>query len=137
MPKYDYGYAASRVLAGQGVEEIGLKSDRVWGVTADVGGSLKGFRQKCPGRYIDAGIAEQNACGIAAGLALEGFKPYIIGMIPFLTMRAFEQVRTDVCYQNLPVTFIGTGGGLVSTGGSTHNAMEDISIMRTDRKSVV
>ena len=131
MSKFDYGYASSRMVAGQAIKEIGLKSDRVWGVTSDIGGALKDFRQNCPGRYIDTGIAEQTACGVAAGLALEGYKPYIIGMIPFITMRAFEQVRTDVCYQNLPVTIIGTGGGLVSTGGSTHNAMEDVSIMRT------
>ena len=55
----------------------------------------------------------------------------IMGMIPFMTMRACEQVRTAICYQNLPVRLIGTGGGLTSGGGSTHNAMEDIAIMRS------
>ena len=129
--KYDYGFASSRMLAGQGVFEICQKSDKIWGVTSDVGGSFKKFRDQWPDRYVDTGIAEQTATGIAAGLAIEGFKPYIIGMIPFLTMRAFEQVRTDIDYQNLPVTIIGTGGGLVSTGGATHNAMEDVSLMRT------
>jgi len=80
---------------------------------------------------VDVGIAEQTAVGIAAGLALEGNIPVIMGMIPFLTMRSFEQVRTAVAYQNLPVRIIGTGGGLVMGGGSTHNAMEDISLMRS------
>jgi transketolase len=131
MAKYDYGFGASRMLAGQGVFEISQKSDKIWGITSDVGGSFKKFRELWPTRFVDTGIAEQTATGIAAGLAIEGFKPYIIGMIPFLTMRACEQVRTDICYQNLPVTIIGTGGGLVSTGGATHNAMEDVAIMRT------
>ena len=131
MAKYDYGYESSRVAAGTAVFELGQKSDKIWGVTSDIGGSLKKFRESWPDRFVDTGIAEQTATGIAAGLAIEGFKPYIIGMIPFLTMRAFEQVRTDIDYQNLPVTIIGTGGGLVSTGGATHNAMEDVSLMRT------
>jgi len=131
MPKYDYGYGSSRMLVGDAIYEIALKSDKIFGVTSDVGGSFRKFRELYPDHYVDTGIAEQNATGIAAGLAIEGFKPYIVGMIPFLTMRAFEQVRTDICYQNLPVTIIGTGGGLVSTGGATHNAMEDVSIMRT------
>jgi len=77
------------------------------------------------------GIAEQNVVGIAAGLALEGNIPVVMGMIPFLSMRSCEQVRTDICYQNLPVRIIGTGGGLTSGGGSTHNAMEDIAIMKS------
>ena len=130
MANFDYGYASSRVIAVDALYDIAVKDSRVWAVTSDIGGSLKKIRQET-GRFIDTGIAEQTACGVAAGLAIEGFKPYIFGMIPFLTMRAFEQVRTDVCYQNLPVTLIGTGGGLVSTGGATHNAMEDVSIMRT------
>jgi transketolase len=80
---------------------------------------------------VDVGIAEQNCMGIAAGLALDGNIPLVMGMIPFLTMRACEQVRTAICYQNLPVRIIGTGGGLTSGGGSTHNAMEDIAIMKS------
>jgi len=76
-------------------------------------------------------VAEQNLAGIAAGLALEGNIPFIAGMIPFMTMRACEQNRTAICYQDLPVRFIGTGGGLTSGGGSTHNAMEDIAIMKS------
>jgi transketolase len=92
---------------------------------------LKEFKSNFPDRYIDVGVAEQNLAGIAAGLALEGNIPFIAGMIPFMTMRACEQNRTAICYQNLPVRFVGTGGGLTSGGGSTHNAMEDISIMKS------
>jgi transketolase len=110
---------------------MGQKHDRIWTVTADTGGALAAFKKEYPDRYVDVGIAEQNMVGVAAGLALEGNIPIVMGMIPFMTMRACEQVRTDVCYQNLPVKLIGTGGGLTSGGGSTHNAMEDISIMRS------
>lgn len=131
MAKYDYGYASSRALAAGGIEEAGQQCDKVWVVTSDIGGAMRNFRKQCPGRYVDTGIAEQAAAGIAAGLAIEGYKPYILGMLPFLSMRDLEQVRTDICYQNLPVTIIGTGGGLVSGGGSTHNCMEDVSLMRT------
>lgn len=130
MPRYDYGYESSRALAGSVLAELAASDERIWSVTSDIGGSLVEFKKKFPERYLDVGIAEQIACGAAAGLALEGYRPYIVGMIPFITMRAFEQVRTDLCYQNLPVTLIGTGGGLVSGGGATHNAMEDVAIMR-------
>jgi len=122
---------SGRSVMGDTLHEIGLRDQRLWVLTPDVGGSLKEFKQDCGDRYVDVGIAEQNVMGIAAGLALEGCIPVVMGMIPFLTMRACEQVRTDICYQNLPVRIIGTGGGLTSGGGSTHNAMEDISIMRS------
>ena len=122
---------SGRTVIGDTLHEIGLKDQRLWVVTPDIGAALSAFKKDCGDRYVDVGIAEQNAIGIAAGLALEGNIPVVMGMIPFLTMRACEQVRTDVCYQNLPVRIIGTGGGLTSGGGSTHNAMEDISIMRS------
>ena len=111
--------------------ELGQKYNKVWALTADTGGALKQFKKDFPDRYIDTGVAEQNLAGIAAGLALEGNIPFIFGMIPFMTMRACEQNRTAICYQDLPVRFIGTGGGLTSGGGSTHNAMEDIAIMKS------
>jgi transketolase len=122
---------SGRSVIGDTVSEIGQKDKRLWVLTPDVGGALSDFREKCPDRYIDVGIAEQNVVGVAAGLALEGNIPIIMGMLPFMSMRACEQVRTDVCYQNLPVRIIGTGGGLTSGGGSTHNAMEDIAILRS------
>lgn len=124
-------FMSGRTVIGDTLDEIGKKDDRLYVVTADIGGSLKKFRADCPNRYVDVGIAEQCAAGVAAGLALAGNIPVIMGMIPFMTMRACEQVRTAICYQNLPVRLIGTGGGLTSGGGSTHNAMEDIAIMRS------
>ena len=119
---------SSRSVAGETLHEIGVKDERLWVLTADTGGNLMDFKRDCADRFVDVGIAEQNCIGVAAGLALEGNIPVVMSMIPFLSMRACEQVRTDVCYQNLPVRLIGTGGGLTSGGGSTHNAMEDIAI---------
>ncbi|MFC1948878.1 transketolase family protein [Chloroflexota bacterium] len=116
-------------VAGDTLHELGQKHDNVWVLTADGRGGA--FGEDFNERYIDVGIAEQNLVGVAAGLALEGNIPFITAAIPFMTMRACEQVRTEICYQDLPVRLIGTGGGLTSGGGSTHNAMEDISIMKS------
>jgi transketolase len=124
-------FLSARSVAGETIIELAKKYPNVWGVTADQGGALKQFKKDFPERFIDVGIAEQNLAGIAAGLALEGHIPFIFGMIPFMTMRACEQNRTAICYQDLPVRFIGTGGGLTSGAGSTHNAMEDIGIMKS------
>ncbi|MER2207096.1 MAG: transketolase C-terminal domain-containing protein, partial [Rhodococcus sp. (in: high G+C Gram-positive bacteria)] len=82
-----------------------------------------------PERFVDVGLAEQACVGIAAGLAYDGNIPVVSGMLPFLSMRALEQVRSDVCYPNLPVKIIGTHGGLVGNGGSTHYAVEDLALM--------
>ena len=129
---FNFGsFMSARSVVGDTLHELGLKHNNVWGLTADTGGWLAPFKKDFPDRFIDVGIAEQNLAGIAAGLALEGNIPFIAGMVPFMTMRACEQNRTAVCYQDLPVRFIGTGGGLTSGGGSTHNAMEDIAIMKS------
>jgi transketolase len=129
---FNFGqFLSARSVAGDTIMELGQKSNKVWALTADTGGALKQFKKDFPERYIDTGVAEQNLAGIAAGLALEGNIPFIFGMIPFMVMRACEQNRTAICYQDLPVRFIGTGGGLTSGGGSTHNAMEDIAIMKS------
>jgi transketolase len=122
---------SARSVTGDTIVELAQKYKNVWAITADTGSALKQFKKKFPERYIDVGVAEQNVAGIAAGLALEGNIPFIYGMIPFMVMRACEQNRTAICYQDLPVRFIGTGGGLTSGGGSTHNAMEDIGIMKS------
>ena len=129
---FNFGdFLSARSVMGDTMLELGKKYDNVWAVSADTGGALKEYKKTIPERYIDVGVAEQNLAGIAAGLALEGNIPFIAGMIPFMVMRACEQNRTAICYQDLPVRFIGTGGGLTSGGGSTHNAMEDIAIMKS------
>lgn len=128
---FDAIFASGRDNTGKKLEELASKHDNVWVLTADTGGFLAGFKKDYPDRFVDVGIAEQNVMGTAAGLALAGNVCFVTGMIPFMTMRACEQVRTAICYQNLPVRLIGTGGGLTSGGGSTHNAMEDLAIMRS------
>ena len=90
-----------------------------------------GFREKFPDRFYNVGIAEANMIGTAAGLAMAGMNPVVYTIIPFLVMRTFEQIRVDLCMQNLPVTLVGVGGGLVyDTLGPTHHAIEDLAIMR-------
>lgn len=100
-------------------------------LTADVGFKVfKEFREKFPEQYINVGIAESSMIGMAAGLALNKKKVFVYSIATFATMRCFEQIRVDLCYQNLPVTIIGGGAGLVyGTAGATHQAIEDIAVM--------
>ncbi len=129
---FNFGeWISARSVIGSTLAEIGADNDKLYVCTPDVAMSLIEFKTKFPERFIDVGIAEQNCIGVAAGIALEGNIPVVMGMLPFLSMRSCEQIRTDVCYQNLPVRIIGTGGGLTSGGGSTHNAMEDIAILKS------
>lgn len=122
---------ACRDYSGQVLLDLARRDERVWGLTPDTGASLANYAAEFPDRYVDVGIAEQCVVGVAAGLALEGAMPFIAGMSPFLSMRAFEQIRTDVCYQGLPVRFICWNGGLTTGGGPTHNAMEDLALMKS------
>jgi len=81
---------------------------------------------------VNAGVAEPNMIGVAAGLALDGFRPFAYSIAPFATLRCFEQIRNDICHHNLPVTVVGVGGGYsYGTNGPTHHALEDIGAMRT------
>ena len=121
-------YNSARSVVGDTITELGGKDDRVWLLTPDIGFGCKDFQSKYPNRFIDTGIAEQDVVGISAGLAYEGNIPFIIGMMPFMSMRALEQVRTDVCYPNLPVRIIANYSGLTGNGGSTHYAMEDMAL---------
>ena len=78
------------------------------------------------------GVSEQAIIGLSAGLAMEGYKPYVNTIATFLTRRCFEQICIDLCLHNLSVKLIGNGGGLVYAPlGPTHQATEDISILRT------
>jgi transketolase len=120
---------SARSVIGTTLAELGEDHDNLWVLTPDIGATLVEFREKYPERFLDVGLAEQVCVGIAAGLAYDGMIPVVSGMLPFLSMRALEQVRTDVCYPNLPVKIIGTHGGLVGNGGSTHYAVEDLSLM--------
>lgn len=98
------------------------------------GGSISGklleVRQKFPNRFVELGIAEANAVGTAAGIALCGKTVFIQVMGPFLSLRSLDQVHTDIAYQNLPVRLINSHAGLTSGGGPTHYNIMDIAIMR-------
>jgi transketolase len=102
-------------------------------LTPDMGFSVfEKYIELFPNRYLNVGIAEQNAIGVAAGLALSGYKVYVYSIVPFVTMRCFEQVRLDVAYMNTNVKLIGVGGGYsYGPAGATHHAIEDIAIMRS------
>jgi len=105
---------------------------RIFLITPDMGFSvLEAFREKFPDRFLNSGIAEQNTIGVAAGLALSGKIVYVYSIIPFVTMRCFEQVRVDLAYMNTNVRIVGVGAGYgYGPAGSTHHAIEDIAIMR-------
>lgn len=107
--------------------------DRIFLITPDLGFSvLEQFQSEFPDRFLNVGIAEQNAVGVAAGLALSGKIVYVYSIIPFVTMRCFEQVRVDVAYMNTNVKLIGVGAGFsYGPQGATHHSIEDISIMRS------
>ena len=122
-------FLGARSVIGTTLAELGEEHDNLWVITPDIGATLVEFRDRFPERFLDVGLAEQASVGIAAGLAYDGNIPVVSGMLPFLSMRALEQIRTDVCYPNLPVKIIGTHGGLVGNGGSTHYAVEDLALM--------
>ncbi len=89
------------------------------------------FRRACPQQYINAGIAEQNMVGMAAGLARSGFRPFVYGLSAFIPIRVLEQIKLDVAHDQLPVVFIGDGAGIVySHLGTSHQSTEDIACAR-------
>ena len=101
-------------------------------LVGDIGfGVFENFAARFPKQYINVGIAEQNMISVAAGLAKEGYKPIVYTIIPFLTMRAFEQIRVDISMHNRNVKLVGVGGGFsYDVLGPTHHALEDLGIMR-------
>lgn len=121
-----------RDVVGSYMETIGSKDDKILIINADLMGTCrnKTFVEKYPERSFNVGIAEQNMVSFAAGLANEGFKPYIFTMAPFMSMRACEQVRTDIAYGDKNVKLISVYAGLSGgISGPTHWAIEDCAIM--------
>jgi transketolase len=113
--------------------DLGEKHPEIVGLSADLAKSTKigMFGQKFPERFFNTGIAEQNMFGMAAGMAKAGLVPYVSTFAVFASMRALDQVHTDICYQNLNVKIIATHAGLsFGQAGSTHHCTEDIAIMR-------
>ena len=111
--------------------ELGKADPRLCVVVADISpaGSIAKFRSDFPDRFINTGVAEQIMIGMVAGMAQRGLRPFAYTIATFTLYRPFEMVRDDLCYQNLPVTIVGIGGGVTySTLGATHHAQEDVAI---------
>ena len=102
-------------------------------VAADIGNRLfDRFKEANPDKFYNAGVAEANAIGMAAGLSMGGFKPVVYSIATFITARCFEQIKVDVCYNGNPVIIVGVGGGFSYAGnGATHHSFEDIAILRS------
>jgi transketolase len=113
--------------------KIGREDARVVLLSGDIGNRLfDKFKAAYPTRFLNCGIAEQNMTGVAAGMAMSGLRPFTYTITPFVTTRCLEQIRTDICYHELPVTVVSVGAGLSYAGlGPTHHACEDISFMRS------
>lgn len=101
-------------------------------LSADLTGSCEvdDFRAAYPGRFLSLGMAEQNMVGVAAGLAREGFTPLVHTFGVFLTRRVYDQVAMSVAYPNLRVRLLGFLPGLTTPGGVTHQAIDDVALMR-------
>ena len=112
--------------------ELAKNNDKILAVSCDLRGACKLniFAEKYPKRFIEVGIAEANGVGIAAGLALNGFKPFLASFSSFITGKNLE-IRCSISYNNSPVVIIGTHGGMIGADGATQSGLQDISVMRS------
>lgn len=119
--------------------DLARDNEQICMVLSDIGyGEIEGFAQAYPERFFNCGVAEQNATGIAAGLALEGNIAITYSIANFPTLRCLEQIRNDICYHNTNVKIVAIGGGLAYGAlGVSHHACEDIAIMRALPNMVV
>lgn len=123
----------SRDSYGITLLELAAEDERIVAVTADLASSVRmvEFKKQFPDRMFNMGIAEQNMMGASAGLALAGKVPFVSTFAVFASLRAAEQARTDVAYNNLPVRICSSHGGFgLAVGGATHHAIEDVAIYR-------
>jgi transketolase len=111
---------------------LALADPQVILLTGDHGYALfDEFRKRCPEQYINAGIAEQNMVGMAAGLARVGYRPFVYGLAAFIPIRTVEQIKLDIAHDDLPVVLLGDGAGFVySHLGTSHQSTEDIACTR-------
>ena len=131
---YDAATMSAREIYGRELTEMSKEDDRIVALTADLAKStaISFFEKERPERFLNMGIAEQNLMGVAAGLAKSGMVPFATTFATFASMRAAEQVRTDICYQDLPVKIIATHAGVsFGSAGTTHHCTEDLAIMRS------
>lgn len=115
----------------QAIERIAIEDERVVFVTGDLGfNALENVQAVLGPRFINAGVAEQNMVGMAAGMAYRGYRVFCYSIAPFIVYRCLEQFRNDACLHNLPVFLVGNGGGYgYGIMGSTHHAIEDMAAL--------
>ncbi len=128
-----------RQAFSQSLLDLAQRDPRVVLLTGDHGYALfDKFRQDFPHQYINAGIAEQNMVGMAAGLARRGFRPIVYGLSAFIPIRVLEQIKLDIAHDQLPVILIGDGAGFVySHLGTSHQSLEDIAALRSIPQVVI
>jgi len=128
-----------RSLFNRVLVEIASKDERIFMILADIGyGEVEPFAEAFPDRFFNCGVTEQNMAGVASGVALEGNIAITYSIANFPTLRCLEQIRNDACYHNLNVNTVIIGGGLAYGAlGVSHQATEDIAIMRTLPNMVV
>ena len=114
------------------ITSLAAKEKRIVLLSGDIGNRMFDiYKEQFPDRFYNCGVAEANMTGLAAGLALCGLRPITYTITAFNTVRCLEQIRLDVCYQNLPVIIVGVGGGLsYASLNATHHALEDIALLR-------
>ncbi|MGA2043837.1 MAG: transketolase C-terminal domain-containing protein [Roseiarcus sp.] len=119
--------------------KLGDTDPRVVMLSGDIGNRLfDKFKDKHPLRFLNCGVAEQNMMGVAAGMAMSGLRPIAYTITPFVTTRCLEQIRTDACYHEAPVTIVAVGAGLSYAGlGPTHHSCEDVALLRALPNMVV
>ena len=114
------------------ITALGVLDKRIVLLSGDIGNRLfDKYKEACPGRFYNCGVAEANMVSMAAGLALSGLRPVCYTIAPFLTYRCMEQIRVDLCYHHAPVVLVGTGSGLAYASlGATHHSCEEIGMLR-------
>jgi transketolase len=133
QPYLNKGDKATKTGFGEGLLNAGKCNEKLVCLGTDITGSvgMNYFADQYPDRFFSIGIAEQNAVGIAAGLALSGKVPVFSTYGVFAAMRTLDQIRVSVCYNNLHVIIGGAHAGIsVGPDGATHQALEDIAVMR-------
>lgn len=130
----------SRDGFGEGLVEAGEKDNQIVALSADLTEStrMEDFKKKFPQRFFEVGVAEQNLVTVASGMAHEGKVPFVSSYATFSPGRNWEQIRTTICYNDNPVKIVGSHAGIsVGPDGATHQALEDLAIMRVLPNMVV
>ncbi len=125
---------ATRNGFGEEIVALGKLNDKIYVIDNDIGKSCKtsAFMKELPQQYLNVGIAEQNGAGIAAGLATCGKIPFVVTYAVFGSLRMCEQIRQEICYPNLNVKFACSHGGVTpANDGASHQAIEDMGVLRT------